>query len=137
MNGRSNFLILLGAAIGGLSGCLIFFGLARRDLYGLAMPGGLLGLGAGIFKTRSKAIPIVCGFLALVLGLLTEWCYEPFVADGGLGYFVSHVHHLQPITLPMVAAGTLIGFCVPFRRGQEARKAQSFDDAAQAETTER
>jgi len=128
MNWKSDFLVLLGAAVGGLLGYIIFFGLAGRGLYGLALPGGLLGLGAGIFKTRSKAVPIVCGLVALALGPFTEWCYEPFVADGSLRYFVSHIGHLQPITLVMLAAGTLIGFWVPFRRGQAARKVRPIDE---------
>lgn len=61
MNWKGDFLVLLGAAIGGVLGYVIFSWLAGRGLYGLALPGGLLGLGAGIFKTRSKAIPLVCG----------------------------------------------------------------------------
>ncbi len=124
MNRKDDLLVLFGAALGGLLGYLVFFALARRGLYGLAFPGGLLGLGAGIFKTRSKAIPFVCGLAALALGLFTEWCHEPFLADPSLGYFVSHVHQLQPITLVMLAAGTLIGFYVPFRRGQVAIKVE-------------
>ncbi|OHB67461.1 MAG: hypothetical protein A2Y76_14650 [Planctomycetes bacterium RBG_13_60_9] len=123
MNRKSDFLVLLGAAVGGLVGYVVFFALARQGLYGLALPGGLLGLGAGIFKTRSKAVPVACGLLALALALFTEWRYEPFVADASLGYFVSHVHRLQPMTLIMIAAGTLIGFWVPFRRSQDAKKA--------------
>jgi hypothetical protein len=122
MGWKSDFLVLLGAVIGGLLGCFVFFVLASRGLYGLALPGGLLGLGAGVFKTRSKAIPVVCGFSALALGLLTEWRYEPFAADAGLGYFLSHVHHLQAMTLVMIAVGALIAFYVPFRRGQDARR---------------
>jgi hypothetical protein len=137
MNRKSDFLVLLGALVGGLLGCIIFFALAGRGLYGLALPGGLLGLGAGIFKTRSKAIPVVCGLLALALGLFTEWRYEPFVADARLGYFVSHVHHLQPVTLVMIAAGALIAFYVPFRRGQDARRAEPSDEISSARIPDR
>ncbi|MCX5644694.1 MAG: hypothetical protein NTZ17_08405 [Phycisphaerae bacterium] len=71
------------------------------------------------------------------MGLFTEWRYEPFVADASLGYFVSHVHQLQPITLLMLGAGTLIGFWVPFRRGQAARKTQPLDEIPQAKATEK
>jgi len=128
MNPKIDFLVLLGAAAGGLAGYFLFFALARQGLYGLALPGGLLGLGAGIFKTRSKIVPIACGILALAIGLFTEWRYSPFVADTGLGYFVSHIHRLRPITLIMIAVGTLIGFWIPFRRGQDARNAQPSDE---------
>jgi len=128
MNRKSDFLVLLGAAAGGLVGYLLFFAIACQGLYGLALPGGLLGLGAGVFKTRSKVVPVACGLLALALGLFAEWRYPPFAADAGLGYFVSHVHRLRPVTLIMIAVGTLIGFWVPFRRGQEARNAQPSDE---------
>jgi len=121
----------------GLLGYVLFSWLAGRGLYGLALPGGLLGLRAGVFQTRSKTVPIVCGLSALALGLFTEWRYEPFVVDGSLRYFVSHVYQLQPITLLMLAAGTLIGFWVPFRRGHAARKAQLSDGVQEKETTEK
>jgi len=137
MNRKSDFLVLLRATIGGALGYVLFSWLAGRGLYGLALPGGLLGLGAGIFKTRSKAVPVVCGLAALALGLFTEWRYAPVAADGSVGYFVSHVHHLQPITLLMLPAGTLIGFWVPFRRSQEARNPESADQMPQAGTTEK
>jgi hypothetical protein len=137
MSRKNDILVLLGAALGGLLGYVLFWAGARRGLYGLAFPGGLLGLGAGIFKTRSKAVPIVCGLAALALGLFTEWRYAPFAANAGLGYFVLRIHRLQPITLLMLAAGTLIGFWVPFRRGQAARKVRSFDDAPQVSTKDR
>jgi len=123
MNRTSDLLVLLGAVIGGLLGCVVFFVLARRGLYGLALPGGLLGLGAGIFKRRSIFVPIVCGLLALVLGFLAEWRFASFVADGSLGYFVTHIHQLRLLTLIMIGAGTLIGFWVPFRRRQEVKNA--------------
>jgi hypothetical protein len=124
MNRKSDVLVLLGAAVGGVLGYLVFFWFTRRGLYGLALPGGLLGLGAGLFKARSKAVPIVCGLAALALALFTDWRYEPFAADGSFGYFLLHVHRLQPMTLLMLAVGTFIGFWVPFRRGQEAPKAE-------------
>jgi hypothetical protein len=137
MKCKNDILVLLGAAAGGLMGYALFFMLARQGLYALAVPGGLLGLGAGVCKTRSRVVPVVCGLLALVLGLVTEWRFEPFLADAGLGYFLSHLHQLRPITLIMIAVGASIGFYVPFRRGQDARKAEPSDEVPPVETTER
>jgi hypothetical protein len=94
-------------------------------------------LGAGIFKTRSKTLPVVCGLLALALGLFTEWRFAPFAADAGLGYSVSHLHRLSALTLIMIGAGTLIGFWVLFRRGQVARKAEPFERIRQGKATEK
>jgi hypothetical protein len=124
MHMKQNSMVLLGAAVGGLLGYAAFFWLARQGLYGLILPGGLLGLGAGVFKTRSAAIAVACGVLALGLGLFTEWRFAPFVANDGLGYFLANVHQLKPVTLIMIAVGALIGFWVPYRRRQEAAKGE-------------
>ena len=62
MSWRNGILVLLGAA-GGLLKYLVFLQFPRRRLYGLALPGGLLGSGARIFRTRSEVVPIVCGHL--------------------------------------------------------------------------
>ena len=123
MNMKQDCLVMLGAGIGGVLGYVVFFWIVHHGFYGLILPGGLLGIGAGIFKTQSKYISVICGFLALALGFFTEWRFAPFAADDSLGYFVSHLHQLRPITLIMIAVGALIGFWVPFRRSQEAKKA--------------
>ncbi len=121
MKYKSELSVLIGAAAGGFFGYALFVALARRGYYGLAVPGGLLGLGAGLFKTRSKAIPVICGLAALTLGLFAEWRLEVSAADVSLGDFLLHVPRLPPFTLLMLAAGAAIGFYVPFRRGQEVK----------------
>ena len=121
MKHKSELFVLLGAAVGGLVGYILFFAFVRRGYYGLALPGGALGLGAGTFRTKSKAIAIVCGLLALGLGLFTEWRLTQSATEAGLGYFLLHIHQLPRMTLIMIGAGALIGFYVPFRRGQELK----------------
>lgn len=118
---KDTALVLGGAVLGGLFGHEAFGWLVGQGFYGLVLPGGLLGLGAGWTTCRSRWPSVVCGLLALVLGLLTEWRFFPFVADASLGYFLSHVYQLKPLTLLMLAAGTAIGFWVPFRRVETVR----------------
>jgi hypothetical protein len=113
---RNNLFVLLGGLVGGTVGYFLFFWIAGQGFYGLILPGGLLGLGAGVSRATSRLLPAVCGILALLLGLLTEWRFAPFAADGSLGYFLSHIHQLKPLTLLLIGAGGLIGFWVPFRR---------------------
>ncbi len=107
---------LLGAAAGGLLGYLAFFWIAKQGFYGLILPGGLLGVGAGAFKNRSIAVSVICGLSAIALGLFAEWRFAPFVKDASLGYFLSHAPDLKPVTLMMIAAGGIIGFWIPFRK---------------------
>ena len=110
------FLVLCGALAGGILGYFVFFWIARQGFYTLALPGALLGLGAGIAKNRYILVAVACGLAATALGLFTEWRYAPFIKDESLGYFFAHVHELKPITLLMVLVGGLIGFWVPYRR---------------------
>lgn len=126
---KHTLLPLGGALLGGLIGYFAFFWIARQGFYAMVLPGGLLGLGAGYAKNRSIAIAVVCGIAALVLGLFTEWQFAPFIKDGSLGYFLSHVHELKPITLLMIGLGGAIGFWVPFRRVEPSVKSRRSVDA--------
>lgn len=118
---RQVALVLGGAVLGGLVGHFAFGWLVNQGFYGLVLPGGLAGLGAGLSSCRSRWLSVVCGVLALVMGLLTEWRFFPFNADDSFSYFLCHLHQLKPITLLMLAAGTAIGFWVPFRRVEPDR----------------
>ena len=95
-----------------------FIWIARQGFYALVLPGGLLGVGASLFANKSIAPCIVCGLSALALGVLAEWQFAPFIRDGSLGYFVTHIYQLRPITVMMIAAGAFIGFWAPFSRRQ-------------------
>jgi hypothetical protein len=113
---KNNVLALCGALMGGLLGYFLFFWIIAQGFYGLVIPGGLLGLGAGVVRNKSILVAISCGFLATALGVFAEFRRAPFTADGSFWYFISHVFVLPPVTLVMIAAGGLIGFWVPFRR---------------------
>jgi hypothetical protein len=118
---KANVLAVLGALAGGALGYFAFFWIASQGFYALILPGGLLGLGAGIVQNKSVLVAIVCGLLATALGVVTEYRFAPFVADDSLPYFVSHLFDLKPVTLIMIAAGGLIGFWVPFGRKEQGR----------------
>jgi len=113
---RNNLLVLAGAVIGGLIGHFAFLRLTHHGYYGLVLPGGLAGLGAGVFKSRSVVISICCGILSLGFGIYSEWRYAPFLDDNSLSYFLIHLSQLSRTTLIMIALGGIIGFWVPFRR---------------------
>ena len=99
---KQSCLVLLGAAIGGAVGYFAFFWIARQGFYGLILPGGLLGLGAGVFKGRSKIVAILCGVLALGLGLFTEWRFAPGAATGW------HRHEHDYVVVPMTTGRLLL-----------------------------
>jgi hypothetical protein len=118
--GRSNLkrnLLAIGCAcLGGVIGYLGFWVLLAREIYAVVLPGGLLGLAAGIVRAQSPLVAVVCSLLAVVAGLLTEHQAAPFVADRSLSFFVRHILDLQPLTQISIAVGGLIGFWIPFRR---------------------
>lgn len=131
MNIKQDALVLFSGVIGGVLGYAIFFLLVRQGLYGLVLPGGLVGVGAGIFRTQSKYVAIVCGLMALGLGIFTEWRFAPFLANNSFGYFLAHIHQLKTLSLIMIALGAAIGFWVPFRRTLDANRAGSAPRADQ------
>jgi hypothetical protein len=85
----------------------------------------MLGLGAGIPRNNSRAVAIVCGLLALGLGLYTEWRFFPFKADNSLGYFLGHLPQLEKVSWLMLAVGTVLGWYVPYRRIADTPVSQS------------
>lgn len=112
-----NYLVTLGlAAAGGALGYLAFFWIASQGFYALVVPGGLLGLAAGLVPNRSLTMAIICGLLALGLGIVTEYRFRPFLADESFAYFLTHLHQLEPFTWIMIVVGSFVGFWGPFRR---------------------
>jgi hypothetical protein len=112
----SNALALCGALVGGAVGYAAFFWIVGQGFYALAVPGGLLGFGAGLVRNRSVLVAVVCGLLATALGLFAEYRFAPFADDDSLGFFLRHIADLRPLTLIMIGVGGLVGFWVPFRR---------------------
>jgi hypothetical protein len=109
-------LLFVGAVLGGIVGYFGFFWIARQGFYAMVLPGGMIGVGAALGKSKSILPAILCCVAAVALGLFTEWQFEPFIANGSPGHFLGHITDLQPVTLLMIAAGGAIGFWIPFRR---------------------
>jgi hypothetical protein len=112
---------LAAGAIGGAIGYWGFFWIAGQGFYALILPGGLLGIGAGLFRSRSLLLATICGIAATLLGVFTEWKFAPFIADKSFGYFLTHVNELRGITLILIALGGIIGFYGPFAQWQRWR----------------
>lgn len=107
-----NLFGLAGAAVGGLAGLKVFLWLAERQgLYGLMIPGAMVGLGASLAAPlRSMVRGVICGAGAVLLALYAEWSFRPFVADKSFGYLLAHVADLQPMTLLMLGVGAFFAF---------------------------
>ena len=120
MKSKWDVLALGAGIVGGVLGSLAFEWCARQGLYSLVLPGGVLGLAAGLFRNNSRIVSLLCGLMAFGFGCVTQWRFSPFAADDSLRYFLFHLHQLRPVTLIMIGAGTLIGFWVPFRRYRSA-----------------
>jgi len=113
---KDGVLVCLGAIVGGVLGMFGCEWLVSQGFYGLILPGALAGLGAGIFPNRSKLIAILCSIYGLVMGIITDWRIEPFIADKSFGYYISHLHQLRGLTMILIALGGLVAFWIPFRR---------------------
>ncbi|MGA2863467.1 MAG: hypothetical protein ABSF95_03160 [Verrucomicrobiota bacterium] len=113
---------LMGAAAGGVLGCLAFRWIARQGFYALVLPGALAGLGGGLLvKDRSVLRGVVCGLFALGLGFFSDWRMAPFIGGRSFAYYLTHIHLLQPITLIMAAAGGVLGGWLALGKGPATR----------------
>jgi len=102
---------LAGATVGGTVGYFLFAWLLSRGLYSLVLPGTLMGLACGWSSGRKwQPLGIGCAVAALLLSLFAEWYNRPFAIDSSLGYFVTHLYDLKPVTWLMVAFGTGVAY---------------------------
>ncbi len=108
---------LVGALVGGAVGYFLFAWMLKQGYYALALPGALVGLACGYASgIRSVPLAAICGVLTLPLLLFLEWQFRAFVVDDSLGYFLTHLHRLTPVTLVMMALGVV--FAVWFGLGR-------------------
>ena len=119
----NRWLILLrgiaGGALGGVVGYFLFQFLLARQFYALALPGAMVGLGAGLLaRGRSQALGAICAAAAILLAIVIEWQRAPFKADGSFLYFVTHLHRWDGATVKfvMIAVGALCAYW--FGRGR-------------------
>lgn len=113
---------IVGGVAGGVLGYFVFLWIARQGFYALMLPGGLVGLGGGLFvRDRSPVRAAACGLMALGAGVLAEWGFAPFIKDSSVGYFLIHLHELRPITMLMIAAGGAFGFWLSLGKEPAAR----------------
>jgi hypothetical protein len=103
---------LIGGAVGGYLGSLIFKWIWNQGLYAPVIPGALAGLLCGFCSiNNSKIRGVLCSLIALMSGLLTEWKYtNPPVKTDSFVDFVAHFHEQIPLTLILVGLGTFLGF---------------------------
>lgn len=102
---------LLGAAIGGCLGYFAFSWILTQGFYALIVPPALLGAGAGLLaRERSQVLAGICAIAGLLLVLFVEWRFFPFRDDGSLLFFITHLHHMKPMTLLLMAVGVFFSY---------------------------
>ena len=103
---------LLGAAVGGAAAYFVTGWIVQQGFYAMALPGFGVGLGAGLLVTkRCVGVAIVCGVLALALGLFTEWKNFPWPRPHeSFGYFLRHLGDLRPLTQILIGLGAVAGY---------------------------
>ena len=115
---------IAGAIAGGVAAYFAFAILLRQGFYGLALTGALVGLGCGLLsRIVSNVLGAVCAVAGVVLALLLEWHFRPFITDDSLSYFLTHIQDLQRWTQLMIVLSGVFGFW--FGRGRARSAAAS------------
>ncbi|MHC4168206.1 MAG: hypothetical protein ACYSWQ_14715 [Planctomycetota bacterium] len=108
----------VGGLFGGCLGIFLFSLIAKEGFYAIALPGALVGLGCGCLSGRkSLFLGILCAVLGLLVGIVTEWRFAPFVKDDSFSFFLLHLHKLARVTQILISLGALLAFW--FGRGRE------------------
>jgi hypothetical protein len=108
---------LAGAIVGGIAGYFVFRLLSSRGMFGYAIPGAMVGLGAGLLAGgRSHWLGALCAVAGLCLTIFAEWSVAPFVADQSFQFFVTHVHQLNNFSVK--ASITAVGVVLAYLLGQ-------------------
>ena len=96
-----------GALAGAILGYILFRWLYRSGLYGIMLPGVLLGTGAGLAaRSRSQTLGVICALLAVAATLFTEW-HVRFSQHNTFPFFLTHLHTLGGVPLIMMLLGVL------------------------------
>ncbi len=112
---------VIGALLGGAMGYYAFFLVAKMGFYALALPPVMLGWGAAKGAGQKSALlAYFCAVAGLILGLFTEWRFEPFLADDSLPYFLTHLHELQIMTWLMLALGVFFSYKLPMEQAEKS-----------------
>jgi hypothetical protein len=120
---------LAGAVVGGAIGYFAFAFLLKQGLYSLVLPGFLMGMACGWASGRkSQPLGIACAVTALALSLLAEWQCRPFAADPSLGFFITHLHWLRPVTWLMLVLGVVTAYWFGVGRDSVRARPSATDD---------
>jgi len=100
---------IAGGIVGGVVGYLVVRWLKGQGMYGMMIPGALVGLGAGLAaRGKSVLLGVICAAAALVLAIMTEWTL--FHPRRELSFFLTHLHQLPTISLIMIGLGAVFAF---------------------------
>jgi len=104
---------LSGAVVGAVLGALIYRWGIGQGFDAAVVPGAAVGFGfATAARNGRTEFGLLCAAIALVLSLYLEWTHFPFVADDSLGYFLTHLHKLQPMKILMILVGLVMAFTI-------------------------
>jgi uncharacterized membrane protein (UPF0136 family) len=121
-------LAILAATVGGVAGYFLFRWLCDFGLFGLLIPGAVLGLaGTLVMRRRSWAFGILCGIFAWPLGVFSLWMVRiPWDdEEPGFFYLLTHPNHVSPTLLIIIALGAVCAFW--FGIGQQSGQSRAGD----------
>ncbi len=77
MKWQRDLAVLAGAIVGGVLGHFLFVWLVSQGFYAMILPGGLVGIGAGLARHGKLYLAVICGLIALSAGCFQSGACGP------------------------------------------------------------
>ena len=106
----SNILGLIGAAVGGVAGCYIYWWIFDQGFIGGMIPGAFVGLGCSLLARHISIVRgVACGVGGLFLGFYADWSTNKRPLPPFLDY-LKDVKNVNQVYLLMILLGAAIAF---------------------------
>ncbi len=106
-----------GALLGAVIGHLIFMYLADRGVFGFAIPGAMVALGAGLNnRCPARWVALVSAMIAFLAGNFSVWKRLPFVQDTSFKYSLLHFFDRPAMTWILILVASVLAFWFAWRR---------------------
>ncbi len=103
----------IGAFVGAAIGILVYWFLLRNNVQAPILVPGVTGVVAGLAGAkRDVKMGLITAVIAIPATILPDAIWLPFTMDESIGYFLPHLHKLNPIRIGPISLPMLLVYAI-------------------------